>query len=597
MTFLPLMESPCRPDVVKLPLPPGVKAGAVVGRGGHNVRWLHFHSGGAHITVNDTAITIRAKEDHVRERAVLLVQLQLGAARKLLGATHDDDLPPLPRPGFILLEAAFGTDPRASFSQRQDEVAAALGLRERLFELVPVTIPCSRDQDGQRDQDKASIGRDGNNAAGVHAAATAAAAAAVARALAGLGPKRRGNPPLLAAVGLALAAAAHKAACLEPAFDVLKLRFKLGKNLFRNLGPLADKTELSASDLAASSGRGAYQSVFSNYVPASTVPRVTSWLTDVLGFSLTDTKTTATLHVINQELNVHYSIALTMEGGDDSTASLRKLKVGGSKNPSVTLMSGPQQLDLRLKLITQFREHPGLMYDVDAHSTARRVAAAVRTEGFDGFIRSKRGLPRNRHLEYGRRKTKFVYEGFMPTSEGEGGCGQRLRVSVTQVQDDKGTHYEISGCLPDVDAKLRRLLAQHRSPPPSPPPPAASVDDSGCFVPEWRRRGGSSGGSSVGPGSSLGLAGDRVLYKRFRSSGGGPVGPSAGPCWARSISGGGGGVLHDSASSSLTASFSTSNPKPTCDAEGHVTAEWAEAALVACMVQELQDGLQRGVWR
>ncbi|GIL96044.1 hypothetical protein Vretimale_1936, partial [Volvox reticuliferus] len=202
-------------------------------------------------------------------------------------------------------------------------------------------------------------------------------------------------------------------------------------------------------------GRGCFQSVFSTWVPASAVPRVTSWLTDSLGFSLADTKTTATLHVINQELNIHYSIALAMERGDDSTASLRKIKAGGSKNPSVTLMAAPQQLDLRLKLIPQFREHPALACDTDAHSTARRVAAAVRMEGFEGFTRSKRGLPRNRHLEYARRKTKFVYEGYLPTS---GGGGQRLRVSVTQVQDDKGTHFEISGCLPEVDATLRQLL-------------------------------------------------------------------------------------------------------------------------------------------
>ncbi|EFJ46244.1 hypothetical protein VOLCADRAFT_93329 [Volvox carteri f. nagariensis] len=523
-------------------------------------------------------------------------------------AIHDCDV--AARVDYVLLEDAFGLDPRVRFCLRNDEVAAITGRKERLFELVPEPqstgseLPndqepdnlrqvsdgsrrassfnsqgkaatsggslTQQDFDGERDRDqlpgwgRVSMVGDGDGTTRFHAATSIAVA--VAMAVLGYCPKRRGNPPLLAPVGLALAAAAHKAACLEPAFDVLKLRFKLGKSLFRNLGQRADRTALSVADLeGAGSGRGAYQSVFSNYVPASTVPRVTSWLTDVLGFSLTDTKTTATLHVINQELNVHYSIALTMEGGDDSTASLRKLKVGGSKNPSVTLMSGPQQLDLRLKLITQFREHPGLMYDVDAHSTARRVAAAVRTEGFDGFIRSKRGLPRNRHLEYGRRKTKFVYEGFMPPSEGEGGCGQRLRVSVTQVQDDKGTHYEISGCLPDVDAKLRRLLAQHRPPPPSPPPPAASVDDSGCFVPEWRRRG-SSGGSSVGPGLS-------------------PVPVPVGLSFSRSSSGsnsGGGGRLYDSVSSSPTWTHATL-PDP--------DSQWAVGALsvLSSFVTELNS--------
>lgn len=77
------MEPLSRPEVIKLPLPPGLKASTVVGRGGHNVRWIHFHSGGAHITVNDTGITIRAKETHVRERARILVQRQLDAAKRL----------------------------------------------------------------------------------------------------------------------------------------------------------------------------------------------------------------------------------------------------------------------------------------------------------------------------------------------------------------------------------------------------------------------------------------------------------------------------------------------------------------------------------
>ncbi|GIL42187.1 hypothetical protein Vafri_253 [Volvox africanus] len=483
------MEPLSRPEVVKLPLPPGLKASTVVGRGGHNVRWIHYHSGGAHITVNDTGITIRAKETHVRERAFVLVQRQLDAAKRL-GTTHDGESSS-PRLDYILLEAAFGADPRVHFCHRQDEVVRALGLRDKLFELAPAPYDCEspnqirevlchiaegpvlkRDQDGERDQDLAQMwdrqqqtGDDTDGATRFHAATAVAAsnacgAASTALATAGPGAKRSGGPPLLASAARALAAAAHKAACREPSFDVLKIRFKLGKSLFRNVGPRAGRTDLSVAELeGAGAGRGCFQSVFSTWVPASAVPRVTSWLTSALGFCLADTKTTATLHVINQELNIHYSIALAMERGDDSTASLRKVKAGGSKTSSVTLMAAPQQLDLRLKLIPQFREHPALACDADAHSTARRVAAAVRMEGFDGFTRSKRGLPRNRHLEYARRKTKFVYEGYLPIS---GGGGQRLRVSVTQVQDDKGMHFEISGCLPEVDFTLRQLLTIHQ---------------------------------------------------------------------------------------------------------------------------------------
>ncbi|GIL42189.1 hypothetical protein Vafri_251 [Volvox africanus] len=528
------MNSSNRTDVIKLPLPAGIKAGFVVGRGGHNCRWLHYNSRGAHITVNDTAISIRARDNHVRALAIQLVRRQLEAMLRL--SIYDCSNPV--RLDYVLLSSAFGADPRVRFCPRKDEAAAVLGHKDSLFELVPnpedvrkfppeefesIPGPCEdcsldasspsnsdktesdanentssphqvrRDQDGERDQDLAQMwdrqqqtGDDTDGATRFHAATAVAAsnacgAASTALATAGPGAKRSGGPPLLASAARALAAAAHKAACREPSFDVLKIRFKLGKSLFRNVGPRAGRTDLSVAELeGAGAGRGCFQSVFSTWVPASAVPRVTSWLTSSLGFCLADTKTTATLHVINQELNIHYSIALAMERGDDSTASLRKVKAGGSKTSSVTLMAAPQQLDLRLKLIPQFREHPALACDADAHSTARRVAAAVRMEGFDGFTRSKRGLPRNRHLEYARRKTKFVYEGYLPTS---GGGGQRLRVSVTQVQDDKGTHFEISGCLPDADAQLRQLLTQQQR------PAAVAADHPEEYVPEWRRRG------------------------------------------------------------------------------------------------------------
>ncbi|GLI70524.1 hypothetical protein VaNZ11_015439, partial [Volvox africanus] len=472
------MNSSNRTDVIKLPLPAGIKAGFVVGRGGHNCRWLHYNSRGAHITVNDTAISIRAKDNHVRARAIQLVRRQLEAMLRL--AIYGCSNPV--RLDYVLLSSAFGADPRVRFCSRKDEVAAFLGHKDSLFELVPnredvskfpaekfegilgPSKDCSfdasassktdtlksdehentssphqlrRDQDGERDQDLARMWDrqqqpedDTDGATRFHAAtavatSNACVAASTALATAAHVAKRSGSPPLLASAARALAAAAHKAACREPSFDVLKIRFKLGKSLFRNLGPRAGRTDLSVAELeGAGAGRGCFQSVFSTWVPSSAVPRVTSWLTDSLGFCLADTKTTATLHVINQELNIHYSIALAMERGDDSTASLRKVKAGGSKNPSVTLMAAPQQLDLRLKLISQFREHPALACDADAHSTARRVAAAVRMEGFEGFTRSKRGLPRNRHLEYARHKTKFVYEGYLPVrgqSRGSGG--------------------------------------------------------------------------------------------------------------------------------------------------------------------------------
>ncbi|GLC52003.1 hypothetical protein PLESTB_000571900 [Pleodorina starrii] len=337
-------------------------------------------------------------------------------------------------------------------------------------------------------------------------------------------------------------------------------------------------------------GRGAYQSVFSNYVPASAVPRVTSWLTGVLGFCLVASKTSATLHVINQELNVHYGIALAMgAAGHDSSASLRKVKVGGGKSHSVALLAAPHQMDLRLRLVAQSqsaqREQPGLSYSADARSTARRVAAAVCTEGFEGFLRSKRGLPRNRHLEYGRRKTKLVYEGRFPPPSSQqqqqgGGCcgGQLLRVSVTQVQDNQGSHWEISGCLPEVDAVLRQTLPnQQQQQQQQRPAPAPAAESPACVVPEWRR-GRSSGGGATGPQA-----------------------PSAGnfvPDWRRGRSSGGGGGaadrrLYDSASSSPAPASSPASSPPSFPASfpafppaatstypgGGVDAQWSNLYL------------------
>ncbi|GLI70525.1 hypothetical protein VaNZ11_015440, partial [Volvox africanus] len=119
-----------------------------------------------------------------------------------------------------------------------------------------------------------------------------------------------------------------------------------------------------------------------------------------------------------------------------------------------------------------------------------------------------------------------------------GGGGQRLRVSVTQVQDDKGTHFEISGCLPDADAQLRQLLTQQQR------PAAVAADPSDEFVPEWRRRGRSA--------SSTGRCG---------------------------VSG---SVVHDSASSTPTRTRATT-PDP--------DAQWAMGALITLseFIEELNS--------
>lgn len=72
-----------RVDVVKVPIPRGLLAGNLVGRGGVNTRWLHIQSGGAHITITNSEVIVRAKDAQVRRRAVQLVQGQMRAMKNV----------------------------------------------------------------------------------------------------------------------------------------------------------------------------------------------------------------------------------------------------------------------------------------------------------------------------------------------------------------------------------------------------------------------------------------------------------------------------------------------------------------------------------
>jgi hypothetical protein len=85
------------------------------------------------------------------------------------------------------------------------------------------TFP-KQDQDPERDQDQSqgwprrSVGDGADGATRFHAASI-------------VGSRGCGNaaPGLLASAAHGFAEAAHKAACCEPAFDALKIRFKLGE--------------------------------------------------------------------------------------------------------------------------------------------------------------------------------------------------------------------------------------------------------------------------------------------------------------------------------------------------------------------------------
>ncbi len=76
-----------------------------------------------------------------------------------------------------------------------------------------------RDQDQSQGWERLSIGDQEDGATRFHAASV----------LGTKGLRRCGNAPLLASAARGLAVMAHKACCCEPAFDVLKIRFKLGE--------------------------------------------------------------------------------------------------------------------------------------------------------------------------------------------------------------------------------------------------------------------------------------------------------------------------------------------------------------------------------
>lgn len=61
-----------------IPLPPGMNAGAIIGRGGSNIRMLQARSG-ARISVNDSNDVVISGSETAVEAAKRMVQLQIDA--------------------------------------------------------------------------------------------------------------------------------------------------------------------------------------------------------------------------------------------------------------------------------------------------------------------------------------------------------------------------------------------------------------------------------------------------------------------------------------------------------------------------------------
>ncbi|PNH08454.1 hypothetical protein TSOC_004987 [Tetrabaena socialis] len=443
----------------------GMPAGAVIGRGGANVAWIREQSGGALLDVQARkgAVLVHGRPAAVAS-AVQLLRAQIEAHARLGSPAYPQPL----RVDYLLTRGALGAQqqPAVAFRYRDDEAARATGRSERLYVVAPPAHGGGGGGGGSAGEDLSDLLAGMSlRQAGVRGAGSA---------------KQPPLPPAVEddrvrwhdaralgpAAARALLEAAHVAACSSPSFDQLKIRLNLGKQFFFNLGGLERRTEgvplRELQGLGADPARS--QSVFSNCVPGATIPRITAWLAGRGGFALVDSKEAATLHVIDRPLNVHYAVALNLEGG---AASLRKVKSSATKCHFVGLLGGPSQLDLRLKLIGQRRD----MQDSAAQAVADRIVERCNTLGYDAVAgpNSASHLPPGMYLDKARRKSKEVYEGAVnigcattqaASSSGSGGSGRTLRIklSVNAIQEASGEHHEVTGTVSAWDEELRQLL-------------------------------------------------------------------------------------------------------------------------------------------
>ncbi|KAG2496061.1 hypothetical protein HYH03_005980 [Edaphochlamys debaryana] len=227
-----------------------LSAGAVIGRGGSNVKWLSAQASGAvelgnraaeaaggggrvDVGSGDGVAVITGRSREAVERAAALLRAQVEANARLCSPAYPHPL----RVDTILLQTAYGPDPTVHFEARSasDEVARATGRKEQLHVMAPSAGGGGRGGGGGGDELAELLG--GVSLIARPGPSTSAAAAkngAFYSGRAALGPK---GP-----VAAALSAAAHTAAAHTPAFSVIKLRFNLGKQFFFNLPSLQATT-------------------------------------------------------------------------------------------------------------------------------------------------------------------------------------------------------------------------------------------------------------------------------------------------------------------------------------------------------------------
>ncbi|KAG2501768.1 hypothetical protein HYH03_000268 [Edaphochlamys debaryana] len=255
-------------------------------------------------------------------------------------------------------------------------------------------------------------------------------------------------------IAQALAEAARDAAAHTPRFSAVKLRFHLGKQLFF-APPSPDDVPVPLERLQGLGERcRGPVPVFSNVVPGAHVEPLVAWLTQGLGFTELPGKTAATVHVVNERLNVHYAIGLTFN--EEGRVALSKVKSAATRCHYMALLGGPRELDLRLKLIAQVED---LRVD-HAVQAAEAVVAACNAGGMAAFMGAAGDgadvdLPPDMRQDVGsgppvglKVSVKTVQQGRQWGRKGGGEAAP----------EDLPRHVEVTGTLPYMDEQLAALL-------------------------------------------------------------------------------------------------------------------------------------------
>ncbi|KAG2496063.1 hypothetical protein HYH03_005982 [Edaphochlamys debaryana] len=422
--------------------------GAIIGRNASNVKWLQRQVGETfRVSVQPGEAIVTGSDPAAVERAAGLLRAQVEAHLRMGSVAY----PHPSRVDSFLLESAFGPNPSSvRFEARSaaDEAVRVAGRKEQLYVMAPRAGTDGAAEGG-------SVNGGGCGARSGSDSTPSLRACAFHTGGPALGPAGPGAD--------ALSAAARTAAAEQRSARVslICLRFGLGKQFFFNLPSTHGMTLNQLQGLYGTAGVS--QSVFSNAFPSALVDPLERWLTGEggLGFKLVETEEMATIHVVDEPLNLKYTVDLLFD--NDGTARLERVRDAPAMLHFAVLLAGPRQVDARIKLMGRRAE----LQDEDptARSVAAAVVAACNGAGGLGALASAPGrhLPPDMRLETARRKSKAAYEGILQVPGG--GLAVRLRVTIKRVQEEQpgGVSYtEVAGLIPGLDLELAELLEAAR---------------------------------------------------------------------------------------------------------------------------------------